>query len=87
MLIHPSIQFLFPGPKCNFKTEEAFDIENFKFLILDAEYEGYSKFVESIYYKGKFIDHWGNSSYDERGWTFNVSKPILQIKDVQSNRR
>ena len=73
--------------KCNFKTEEAFDIENFKFLILDAEYEGYSKFVESIYYKGKFIDHWGNSSYDERGWTFNVSKPILQIKDVQSNRR
>ena len=72
--------------KSNFKTEEAFDIENFKFLILDAEYEGYSKFVESIYYKGKFIDHWGNSSYDERGWTFNVSKPILQIKDVQSNK-
>lgn len=72
--------------KCNFKTEEAFDTENLKFLILDAEYEGYSKFVDSIYYKGKFIDHWGNSSYDEKGWTFNVSKPITQNKEDQSQK-
>jgi len=72
--------------KCNFKTVEAFDIENFKFLILDAEYEGYSKFVESIYYKSKFIDHWGNSSYDEQGWTFDVSKPKIQDKNDKSSR-
>ena len=72
--------------KCNFKTEEAFDTENLKFLVLDAEYEGYSKFVDSIYYKGKFIDHNGNSSYDEQGWTFNVSKPTIQDEDDQSQK-
>ena len=63
--------------KCNFKTEEVFDIENLKFLILDAEYEGYSKFVESIYYKGEYIDQYCNG-YDEQGWTFDVSKPKIQ---------
>tara|TARA_B100001287_G_scaffold238349_1_gene211741 strand:- start:2453 stop:3901 length:1449 start_codon:yes stop_codon:yes gene_type:complete len=72
--------------KCKFETEEAFDIENLTFLILDAEDEGYSKFVEEIFYKGKFINHEGNSSYDEQGWTFNVSKPKIQDEDNQSQK-
>ena len=39
--------------KCKFETEEAFDIENLTFLILDAEDEGYSKFVEEIFLQGE----------------------------------